>query len=149
MVNKIYLGADHAGFELKNEIENYLEKKDYEIIDLGAHTFDKDDDYTDFAVKVARSVASARGSKGLLFCGSGQGMAIAANKVKGIRAVTAESVAEAKMTRTHNDANVLCLSGWNLSTSESVKIINAFLNTKFSKASRHVRRIHKISRIEK
>jgi ribose 5-phosphate isomerase B len=142
------LGADHAGFELKNQVESSLSKKGFEVYDLGAYIFDKNDDYPDFAVKVARSVVVNK-ARGILFCGSGQGMCIAANKVKGIRAVTVGSVAEAKLTRSHNDANVLCLSGWNTSKDSSIKIVNAWLGTEFSKASRHVRRINKISRIER
>ncbi len=147
-MKQIFLGADHAGFDLKSKMKTYLESKGYDVHDLGAHEFDKDDDYTDFAVKVARVVANNK-SRGILFCGSGQGMCIAANKIKGIRAVTVTSVPEAKITRTHNDANVLCLSGWNTSRDTATKIVSVWLNTEFSKAARHKRRIDKISRIER
>src|SRR3989338_3864167 len=103
----IYLGADHAGFKLKEFVRAHLEKKGYEVYDLGAHELNRRDDYPDFAIKVAREVSESDNerAKGVLCCGSAQGMCIAANKVSGIRAVSATSVREVKLTRTHNNAN--------------------------------------------
>ena len=172
---KIYLGADHAGFKLKEQVKKYLTNSGYEILDLGAKKFIKNDDYPDYARKVAEHVRSARSSTtelpacakatarqakmaklrnqkdvfGILFCGSGQGVSIAANKIKGIRAVAVSNSRDAKMTRQHNDANVLCLSGWELSFDKAKKIIATFLNTPFSKEKRHLRRLKKIQQLEK
>lgn len=152
----IYLGGDHAGFELKEAIKQYLKGEGYEIKDFGAHSFDKDDDYPDFGYSVARAVADSDGkSKGILFCGSAEGICIAANKVKGVRAVAVWTPTNAKMSREHNDANVLCLSGGKtlspipgLSTDEAKKIIDGWLKTPFSSEERHKRRIEKIGKIE-
>ena len=152
----IYLGSDHAGFELKEAIEQYLKEKGYKIKDFGAHSFDKDDDYPDFGYPVARAVADSDGkSKGILFCGSAEGICIVANKVKGVRAVAVWTPTNAKMSREHNDANVLCLSGGKtlspipgLSTDEAKKIIDGWLKTPFSSEERHKRRIEKIGKIE-
>lgn len=140
----VYIGADHAGFELKEHIKSYLKRKGYEVYDEGAHTLNKKDDYPDFAYRVARNVADNPDSFGVLCCGSAQGMCIAANKVRNIRAVSAISVKEATLTRTHNNANVLCLSGWYMSNKNAEKITDVFLATHFSNLPRHVRRLKKI-----
>ncbi len=162
---EVYLGADHAGFKLKEQIKKYLKDSGYKIFDLGAKKFIKDDDYPDYARRVALKVAPAsyrtneassgsglqvalNGDFGILFCGSGQGVCIAANKVKGVRAVAISNPREAKITREHNDANVLCLSGWEISFDKAKKIIDTFLKTLFSKEKRHVRRVEKIQRME-
>lgn len=142
-VMKAYIGSDHAGFRLKQAVKNWL--KNYE--DLGAFSYDKNDDYPVFAAKVGKKVAKAN-SKGVLLCGSGHGMCIAANKIKGIRAVAVNNAFDAKITRQHNDANILCLSGWKMSNAKARKIINVFLKTKFSNAARHKRRINLIKRYE-
>jgi len=146
---KIYLGADHAGFKLKEQVKKYLTNSRYEILDLGAKKFIKNDDYPDYAFKVGKMVSLPRGDFGILFCGSGQGVCIAADKIKGIRAVAVSNPRDAKITREHNDANVLCLSGWELSFGEAKKIIATFLNTPFSKEKRHLRRLKKIQQLEK
>lgn len=143
----IYLGADHAGFKLKEQIKKELKKMSYPFEDLGNTRFDKNDDYPDFAYKVAKKVA-LENSKGILFCGSSQGVCIVANKVFDIRAVSANTVEEAVKTREHNNANVLCLSGWNLSQKKASEIIKAWLNTGFSSEERHKKRVNKIKRIE-
>ena len=148
MAKIIYVGADHAGFKLKEKIKPYLEKLGYQVKDFGNWVFDKKDDYPDFAHKVALAVKKTK-NPGILFCGSSEGMCIAANKVKGIRAVSIDSVKLAKKTRTDDDANVLCLSGWYLKPDLAKKIIKVWLGTKFSKAKRHVRRLNKIKRIER
>ncbi len=145
---RVYLGADHAGFELKENIKSYLSSK-VQVQDIGAHKYNKHDDYPKYAEKVAKLVSKDKGSKGILVCGSAQGMCITANKIKNVRAVTPNTQSEAKLTRQHNNANVLCLSGWNLSTKEAFKIVDTWLKTDFSKEPRHNRRLKEIARLEK
>lgn len=147
-MKKIYLGADHAGFELKEKLKSWLKKNKFNYLDLGSHTFNPDDDYPDFAEKVAKRAAKEK-ALGILVCGSAQGMCIAANKVPGARAVIPFSVKEARLSREHNDANIICLSGWGTPFLRATKILEKFLTTTFSKDVRHVRRINKIKRIEK
>lgn len=144
----IYLGADHAGFKLKEKIKKILEKKGYKVLDQGALKFVKTDDYPDFATKVAQKIKKDD-DRGILVCGSSQGVCIAANKFKGVRAVAVSNTRDAKLTREHNDANVLCLSGWNTTTEKAEKIINTWLKTEFSKEPRHVRRVRKINKLDK
>lgn len=142
----LYIGSDHAGFGLKEGLRLYLTDSGYMVEDLGNLEYDKDDDYSDFALKVAFN--ARKQGKGVLICGSGQGMCISANKIKGIRAVLVRDAEEAKMTREHNDSNVLCLSGYKLSLEDAKCILDVWLNTEFSGAERHSRRIGKIRRIE-
>lgn len=145
----LYLGADHAGFKLKEQIKKYLLTQKIKFADLGNLKLDKNDDYPDFGFKVAKAVAKDKNSKGILICGTSFGVCIVANKVKGIRAVSISNVKNAKLSRVHNDANVLCLSGWDLKLPMTQKIIKVWLNTAFTGASRHVRRLNKIRLIEK
>ena len=144
----IYLGADHAGFKLKEQIKKYLQTQKLKFQDLGNFKFVKDDDYPEFGFKVAKAVAKNPQNRGILICGSSFGVCIVANKVKGIRAVSICNIKDAKLSREHNDANVLCLSGWDLKSEKAKKIINIWLRTKFSKAKRHLRRIAIIKRYE-
>lgn len=143
----IFIGSDHAGFKLKQEVVKYLSSKKISFIDIGNNIFDKNDDYPDFGEAVAEATAKTK-SMGVLICGSSFGVCIVANKVKGIRAVSISNVTDAKKSREHNDANVICLSGWNLKSTEANKIIAAFLSTKRSSELRHVKRIRKITQIE-
>lgn len=154
----IYIGADHAGFKLKQQIKNYLDKQNIKFEDLGNLKLDKNDDYPDYGYKVAKAVTKNKGSKGILICGSSYGVCIVANKVKGIRGVPVDNFKDAKLSREHNDANVLCLAGGGmkekvkgvgLNISDAKKIINVWLKTPVSKAKRHHRRINKIKKIEK
>ena len=152
----IYLGADHAGFELKEKIKENLINKGEEVEDLGAYALDKNDDYPDYAKAVAEKVAAGGTSKGILFCGSAEGVCIAANKVKGIRAVPVWDSLIAQKTREHDDANVLCLSGGQTlepipgtSFEEAQEIVETWLKTPFSGEERHIRRINKIHDLEK
>lgn len=147
MKRTIYLGSDHAGFDSKEAIKKFLIQKKFNVIDCGNRILDQDDDYPDFALAVAKKVAQHK-SFGILFCGSAEGMCIAANKVRGIRAVVAHDLTETRLTREHNDANVLCLSEWHTAIPLAKKIINVWLNTGFSKEKRHKRRIDKIMKIE-
>ena len=146
-MKKIYLGADHAGFKLKEKIKVWMEKHAIAYEDLGNTTFNPDDDYPDYAEKVARAVVR-NNSLGLLICGSAQGVCIAANKIKGARAAIPYSLKEARLAREHNDANIICLSGWFIHFHKATKIIEKFLTTPFSQEARHIRRVNKIKKME-
>ncbi len=144
----IYLGSDHAGYELKKAVARHLESTGQEYQDLGNTELDPADDYPDFAFAVGTAVAARPNAAGIVICGSAQGVCMAANKVKGVRAVAATNDSQAKRTREHNDANVLCLSGWDTSTDDVVAIVDTFLATPFSGEPRHARRLGKISTYE-
>ncbi len=139
----IALGCDHGGFELKKEIIKYLEANNIAYKDFGC-----DDtsavDYPVYAKKVANAVVSKECDKGILICGTGIGISIAANKVKGIRAALCTDCFSAEATRQHNDANVLCLGGRVVGAGLAVKIVDTFLNTDFSGDERHIKRIAQI-----
>jgi len=140
---KIYLGSDHGGFKLKEEIKKFLNELNYEYEDLGAKNYEPLDDYPDYAYLVANKVAQTD-SYGILICSSGVGMCIAANKVKGIRAVNAYNVEIAKKSREHNNTNILCL-GQNFINFQLAKdIVRAWLQTGFSNEERHKRRVKKL-----
>ncbi len=144
---KIYIAADHAGFELKEKLKPWLEHHQIAYEDLGNNKLDPKDDYPDFAAKLAKKVVKD-GTSGILVCGSGIGMCIAANKIKGARAADPISFKEARLAREHNDANIICLSGWFNSYHYSTKLLQRFLQTPFSKDERHVRRLAKIKKLE-
>ena len=146
-MKKIYLGADHAGFHLKEKIKAWMDKHAIAYEDLGNTAFNPDDDYPDYAEKVARAVVR-NNSLGILICGSAQGVCIAANKIKGARAAIPYSLKEARLAREHNDANIICLSGWFIHFHKATKIVEKFLTTPFSEAPRHRRRVEKIKRLE-
>ncbi|MBR9683839.1 RpiB/LacA/LacB family sugar-phosphate isomerase [Candidatus Woesearchaeota archaeon] len=145
-MKKIYLGSDHAGFKLKEKLKKWLTKQKIPFEDLGNKIYDSKDDYPDFAKKVAKAVVKNK-TKGILLCGSAQGMSIAANKMKGVRAAIPFSVKEAKLSREHNDANIICLSGWYSRFTLATKMLKIFLNTSFSKAPRHKRRLNKVKKL--
>lgn len=143
---KISFGCDHGGFAAKNAVIEHLKTKGYDVLDFG--TFDEDScDYPDFALKVAKSVSSGEAEKGVLICGTGIGMSIAANKVKGIRCAHVNDAFSAEFTRRHNDSNVIALGARIASESDIIKYIDIFLSTPFD-GGRHQRRIDKISQIE-
>jgi len=144
----IYIGADHAGFQLKETIKEYLSQLGHEHKDLGNHIEDNNDDYPDFGIAVAQKVAEEN-AKGILICGTGMGMCIVANKIKGIRAVLCYNEYMAEQARTHNDSNILCLAGRAVDTELAKGIVKAWLGTKFSGEDRHLRRINKIKALEK
>jgi len=144
----IYLGSDHAGWHLKQEIKRYLERVGVPYIDVGNLKYDKADDYPDFARVVAKRVARNK-TKGILLCHNGVGVCIVANKFKGIRAVNANSPVIAKESRTDDDTNILCLGGEHISVSQAKTIIKIWLTTRASRAERHQRRLKKISKIER
>jgi ribose 5-phosphate isomerase B len=144
----VYIGADHAGFALKEKIKKWLMSQKVLVEDLGNLKLDKKDDYPDYAVAVARKVKVKNG-KGILCCGSSQGVCVTANKVKGVRAVAPTTMKETQLAREHLDANVICLSGWNTSERLAKKMVGRFLQTSFSGEERHVRRINKIAKVER
>ncbi|MFA5126804.1 MAG: RpiB/LacA/LacB family sugar-phosphate isomerase [Patescibacteria group bacterium] len=141
---KVYLGADHAGLRLKNAIKQYLSETKINYVDFGADTLTSDDDYPDFAKKVAQTISRQPKNFGILICGSGHGMCIAANRFKKVRAILGYSVSAVMVGREHNDSNVLCLAGRFLSTTQGVHLVETFLKTDFPGEERHARRIKKI-----
>ena len=161
---KIFIGTDHTGYEIKEKLKTYLSELGlgYEVVDKGAFKYDKDDDYPDFMTPVAEAVAADKGSFGIILGGSGQGEAMAANRVKGARAALfyGEVVAGqainiegqksedpfeiVKLSRQHNDANILSLSVRFLSEDQIKFAIELFLSTKFEGGERHMRRINKL-----
>ena len=143
---KIAIGADHAGFALKERLRQALAGQGHEVVDFGTGSADSCD-YPDFAQPVAREVAQGRSDRGILVCSTGIGMAMAANKIAGVRAAPAQSEDEVKMTREHNDANVLTLGAKYLDEERAARLIDIFLNTEFT-GGRHSRRVAKIAQLE-
>lgn len=143
----IALGADHAGFELKEIIKKYLLHRGVDLDDRGTNSPDAVD-YPDFARLVGEQVASGKADLGILVCGAGIGMSIAANKVPGIRAANVHSEVEAQLSREHNNANVLALGGRLLDPELALKIVDRWLNTEFA-GGRHQRRVDKVMEIER
>ena len=141
-MKKIYISSDHAGFKLKEVIKDYLSKKKIKFQDLGPNNNDRVD-YPDFAHKVARKVKTNKKNVGILVCGSGMGMSIAANRHKNIRAAQCFNLKSTKLSRLHNDANVITLGSRLLSKKNALNCISIFLNTKFE-GGRHTKRIRKI-----
>lgn len=144
---KIALAADHAGFRLKEALRARLREQGHEVDDLGTGG-EESTDYPDYAAAVARRVASGEAERGVLVCHTGIGMSIAANKVAGIRAAVAVNDETVRLTREHNDANVLALGSMFTTEGDAGRYVDAFLATAFSGGERHARRIHKLSRIE-
>ena len=143
---KLYIASDHAGFAVKGFVKELFEKRGYEVIDLGPESADRVD-YPDFAKKVAEAVANDEGSQGVLICGTGIGMSIAANKVKGIRAAEVHDYYTAQMARAHNDANVLCFGERVVGKGVIESIVEAWCTTEFE-GGRHAQRVAKIMALE-
>lgn len=164
---KVYLGTDHAGLELKNKIKDFLEKKGYEVVDYGPFEYDKNDDYPDFVGRAAEGVSKDPGSRGIVLGGSGQGEAMVSNKYKGVRCAVfytpaiPPGAADAegrrsedpfemiRLTREHNNANMLSLGARFLKEEDMLKAVELFLELPFPGDERHQRRIDKIKEIEK
>lgn len=145
----IYIGADHAGFALKEEVKRWLNEWGEAFEDVGAHALDPNDDYPDYAFAVAERVAtSPQGNRGILACGSGQGVCIAANKVRGVHAVTLDDPEQARLAREHGNTNVICLSSWRNAPEQLREVLRVWLATPFSGAERHARRLEKIAEYE-
>lgn len=143
----IALGSDHAGFELKEKIKTWLDQNKYQFKDFGCYTT-ASADYPDYGLMVAEAVAKNDYTFGIAICGSGIGICIVANKVPGIRAALCTNIGMAKMARSHNNANVLCLGGRDTDHNLALQIVETWLTMPFSEESRHQRRIDKIHNIE-
>lgn len=144
----IYIGADHAGWELKEALEEHLKDEKFTVVDMGNENLVNDDDYPDFGYAVAKRVATEEGAHGIVICGNAQGICIVANKVKGVRAATGFNKDVAQSARTEDNSNILCLPGRHLNIKEAKQIVDMWLGTEFSKAARHVRRLKKVEEIE-
>ncbi len=144
----VVAGADHGGYSLKNELLARL-RDQYDILDLGAHKCDPDDDYPDFSAAVAQAVASGRAQRGILICGSGVGACVVANKVPGVRAGLCHDTYSAHQGVEDDDMNVLCLGARVIGVELALEIVTAFLKARFSKEERHRRRLKKVLAIEK
>ncbi|MEU8042540.1 ribose-5-phosphate isomerase [Micromonospora echinofusca] len=145
---RVYLGSDHAGFELKVHLVNHLTKEGYDVVDVGPHAFDPDDDYPAFCLHTGDRVVADEGSLGVVIGGSGNGEQIAANKVAGVRAALAWSIDTAQLAREHNDANVVAVGARQHTLDEATAIVEAFLTTPFSGNERHARRIAQVADYE-
>jgi ribose 5-phosphate isomerase B len=145
---RVHLATDHAGLEFKDDLTSHLTAKGYDVVDHGAYEYDAEDDYPAFCIAAAEAVAAEPGSLGVVFGGSGNGEQIAANKVVGVRAALAWSIATAQLAKEHNDANVVGIGARQHTQEEAFAIIDAFLETPFSQAERHVRRIGQIADYE-
>lgn len=150
MEDKIYLGSDHAGFRLKARLVAWLRKSGFNPIDMGPFSYDKDDDYPEYAALVSRAVIRGKNkARGILICGSGQGMDRAANKINGIHASVCWDEKSALIAKTHGNVNVLCLGESFVTLALAKKIVGIWINVPFSMEERHVRRIAKIRRLER
>jgi len=143
---KIAIGADHAGFELKNQLGAALRNSGHEVCDFGTNSAESTD-YPDYARQVAKAVAAGTAERGVLVCGSGVGMSIAANKVRGVRAALGVNIEEVRLARAHNNANVLTLGARFIEPALADDLVKAFLETPFE-GGRHERRVSKLSQME-
>lgn len=143
---KIGLGSDHGGFQLKGIIKEYLEQKGYEIVDYGTHSQDSVD-YPEYGEKVAQAVSNNEVDRGIIFCGTGIGISLAANKVKGIRCANVSDTFSARMCRLHNDANMLSLGERVVGAGLAMDIVDLFLETEFE-GGRHTARVEKLMAVE-
>jgi len=145
---RVHLGADHAGYELKDHLAIWLAARGHDVVDHGPSTFDADDDYPTYCLRAGRAVVAEGGTLGIVLGGSGNGEQIAANKVRGVRAALAWSRETARLAREHNDANVLALGARMHSVEEAVGFVDVFLTTRFNGLERHARRIAMVARYE-
>jgi ribose 5-phosphate isomerase B len=145
---RVYLGSDHAGFELKNHLVEHLTKQGHEVVDVGPHRYDPEDDYPAFCLHAGARVVADPGSLGVVIGGSGNGEQIAANKVPGVRAALAWNIETAQLSRQHNDANMVGIGARQHTLDEATAIVEAFLTAEFSASERHSRRIAQIAAYE-
>ena len=145
---RIHIAADHAGFELKAHLVAHLSTAGHDVVDHGAHEYDSQDDYPSFCIAAGEAVVADPGSLGIVIGGSGNGEQIAANKVAGVRAALAWNLDTARLSRQHNDANVLSVGGRQHTVEESTSFIDAFLAEPFSGDPRHQRRINQLAAYE-
>ncbi len=146
---RVYLGSDHAGYELKVHLASHLAGRGYDVVDVGPHHYDAEDDYPPFCLATGARVVADGGSLGVVIGGSGNGEQIAANKVPGVRAALAWNVETAQLARQHNDANVVGVGARMHTLDEATAIVQTFLETPFSAADRHARRIEMITGYER
>ena len=145
---KVAIAADHAGLPLKQEIVEYVRKLGHEPVDLGAHEFDPDDDYPDFAALVAEAVRDGKAERGVLACGSGVGASVAANKFRGVRAAVCHDTYSAAQGVEHDDMNILCVGARVIGPATAQSLVSAFLNAKMDPHPRFKRRLDKVLAIE-
>ncbi|MQA01629.1 MAG: ribose-5-phosphate isomerase [Streptosporangiales bacterium] len=145
----VYIGSDHAGYELKTQLAEWLKEHGHDVVDCGPEKFDPEDDYPPFCIRVGESVVVHPGSLGVVIGGSGNGEQIAANKVRGVRAALAWSPETASLAREHNDANVLALGARMHDTEEAFGLVDRFLATPYSGEQRHTRRIKILAEYER
>lgn len=136
----IAIGSDHAGFQMKEALKDHLKERGFEVVDMGTDS-EESCDYPVFAEKVANAVADGAAEKGVLVCGTGIGMSMVANKVKGVRAALVGDAFSAQATREHNDANIICMGARVIDTEKAIDFLDIFLDTEFSNGENHVRRI--------
>ena len=148
MKPNIYIGSDHAGWELKEEVKAFLEKEGYTTTDMGNDNLVEDDDYPDFGYAVAKRVMTDDNARGIVLCGNAQGVCIVANKVRGVRAATGFNKDVAVTSRTDDNSNVICLPGRHLEPKDAMEIVKHWLETPFSGEERHARRLKKLEEIE-
>ena len=145
----IYIAADHAGYKLKEQLKAFLSKNKTPCKDLGDFHYDQNDDYPKFGAKVGRAVAKNALHRGIVICGGGNGICIAANKIRGVRAALCFTPKDAKNARNDENANVLCLGARVINSAQAKLVTHSFLATPFSKAKRHQRRVKKIQKLER
>ena len=145
---RVVLGADHAGFALKEALKGYLSEQGHEVVDVGAHEYDGGDDYPDFSEAVGRAVVAGEAPRGILVCGSGVGACIAANKINGVRACLCHDIYSATQGVEHDDMNVLCLGGLIVGEALARKLIDGFLAAEFVAEVRFQRRLDKVLALE-
>jgi len=146
---RVYLGSDHAGFELKTHLANYLATRGYDVVDVGPHSYQPDDDYPAYCIATGLRVVADEGSLGVVIGGSGNGEQIAANKVTGVRAALAWNLETAQLAREHNDANVVAIGARQHPLDEATALVERFLSTPFSGNERHARRIAQLDEYER
>jgi ribose 5-phosphate isomerase B len=146
---KMGIAADHGGFSLKEQVRDFLESSDHAVIDFGAFRMQKEDDYPDFVVPLAKAVATGQVERGIAICGSGVGAAIAANKVPGVRAALIHDTFSAHQGVEDDNMNLICLGGRVIAIAMALELIQAFLDARFTGAERHMRRLAKVEALER
>lgn len=144
----IAVAADHGGFPLKEDVCNWLKKLGHDVLDLGAHQYDKEDDYPDFARYVGQAIQSEQAQRGIILCGSGIGACVAANKIKGVRASVCHDTYSAKQGVEHDAVNVLCLGSRVIGPALAEEVVKAFVTAEFQTEERFERRLEKVNAIE-
>jgi len=145
---RIVIGADHAGFGLKEQLKEEIAAAGHDVVDVGAYQYDQNDDYPDFAEAVSRALVAGEGERGLLICGSGVGACIAANKIKGVRACLCHDIYSAVQGVEHDDMNILCLGGMIVGPALARQLVLGYLKAEFFGTGRFLRRVDKILKLE-